>query len=122
MNVRLMREGRAFDIQYSSSLSDDAVPALLENLPAMSFEQQCAVKIKCAHALKRRRRRNDFRTGIGQRVARREMRRAIRESLDTSNCPGYTKHAIDFWASIQFFNSFFLHCKFISLSMKANLG
>jgi hypothetical protein len=45
-NVRLMQEGRAFDSFYVSQLSDDAVPALLENLPTMSFEQQCTVKQK----------------------------------------------------------------------------
>ncbi len=43
-NIRLMKEGRQFDAHYNaSSLSNDAVPALLENLPQMNSENQCAV-------------------------------------------------------------------------------
>ncbi|MEZ5427564.1 MAG: DUF4173 domain-containing protein [Pyrinomonadaceae bacterium] len=45
-NVRLMQEGRAFDARYNAYLSDDAVPALIEGLPSMSFEDQCVIKYK----------------------------------------------------------------------------
>lgn len=43
-NIRLMQEGRSFDSQYNSLLSDDAVPALLESLPLMDFDTRCRVK------------------------------------------------------------------------------
>jgi hypothetical protein len=43
-NIRLMKEGRMFDAYYNvRSLSNDAVPVLLENLSAMNAEQQCTV-------------------------------------------------------------------------------
>ncbi|HEY8561844.1 MAG TPA: DUF4173 domain-containing protein [Pyrinomonadaceae bacterium] len=40
-NIRLMKEGRPFDAYYNANLSDDAIPAVFENLPAMNAEQQC---------------------------------------------------------------------------------
>ncbi|MBK9155445.1 MAG: DUF4173 domain-containing protein [Chloracidobacterium sp.] len=43
-NIQLMQQGRDFDAYYNARLSDDAIPALLEGLPAMSIEDQCAVK------------------------------------------------------------------------------
>ncbi len=90
-NVRLMQEGRVFDSFYASELSDDAVPALLENLPTMSFEQQCTVKHKISHRFNQAETENDFRTWNWSRfVARREMTQYV-ESLDTSNCPSYTR-------------------------------
>src|SRR5207237_8357115 len=42
-NVRLMQQGRMFDSNYVTELSDDAAPMLLESLPAMSFTEQCVV-------------------------------------------------------------------------------
>ena len=36
-NVGLMREGRGFDTEYVSQLSDDAVPALFENMSKMDL-------------------------------------------------------------------------------------
>ena len=91
-NVQLMREGRHFDANYAANLSDDAVPALLENLPAMSFEQQCAVKYKIAHRIEAARTENDFRTWNWSRFAARNATAQYGENLDTSNCPVYTKY------------------------------
>ncbi len=45
-NIRLMQEGREFDARYNSRLSDDAIPALIEGMPAMNFEDKCVVKYK----------------------------------------------------------------------------
>jgi hypothetical protein len=42
-NLALMREGRQFDAFYNSSLSDDAIPVLIENLQSMSLEDRCEV-------------------------------------------------------------------------------
>jgi hypothetical protein len=43
-NIALMQQGRDFDTSYVSDLSDDAVPDLVDGLPSMSFEDQCAVR------------------------------------------------------------------------------
>jgi hypothetical protein len=43
-NVRLWQQGRMFDSYYATTLSRDATPVILESLPNMSAEQQCAVK------------------------------------------------------------------------------
>lgn len=91
-NVRLMQEGRGFDSLYVSELSDDAVPALLENLPMMSFEQQCTIKHKISYRFETAQTENDFRTWNWSRFAARKSMTRYGESLDTSNCPGYTKH------------------------------
>jgi hypothetical protein len=91
-NVRLMQEGRSFDSSYVSELSDDAVPALLGNLPTMSFEQQCTVKTKISHRFETAKAENDFRTWNWSRFAARNMMTRYGESLDTSNCPDYRKH------------------------------
>lgn len=45
-NVKLMQQGREFDGYYMKRLSDDAVPVLSENLTAMSFQNQCTVKVE----------------------------------------------------------------------------
>jgi hypothetical protein len=90
-NIRLMQEGRSFDAAYNSNLSDDAVPVLLENLPIMSFEQQCRVKSKIARRLSETKNENDFRSW---NYARRHAQNAITQSavsLNTSDCPYYTK-------------------------------
>lgn len=41
VNVEQVRAGRSFDAAYVSSLSADAVPALVEALPAMNHYEQC---------------------------------------------------------------------------------
>ena len=43
-NLRLMQQGREFDARYNAQLSADAMPVLLEGLPAMNPEQQTEVK------------------------------------------------------------------------------
>lgn len=90
-NVRLMQEGRMFDSQYATELSDDAAPALLESLPVMNFTQQCVVKNNLARRFKEAQTENDFRTwNFSRWKARREMHEYA-ESLDTSGCPENTK-------------------------------
>ncbi|HEX8367329.1 MAG TPA: DUF4173 domain-containing protein [Pyrinomonadaceae bacterium] len=86
-NVRLMQEGRSFDSAYVANLSDDAVPALLETMPAMKFEQQCPVKYKLARRFKEAQDENDFRTwNVSRWLARREMTQ-YSERLETVGCP-----------------------------------
>jgi hypothetical protein len=96
-NVRLMQEGRMFDSQYATELSDDAAPALLESLPVMSFEQQCVVKNKLARRFGTAQTENDFRTWNFSRWRARRAMNAYAESLHTSGCPAYTiKYYDDF--------------------------
>jgi hypothetical protein len=42
-NVSLAQSGRSFDAAYASALSTDAVPALVDALPAMSHYNQCVL-------------------------------------------------------------------------------
>lgn len=91
-NIRLMNEGRSFDAFYNASLSDDAVPVLLENLPAMNFDDQCTVKWKLANRLNRAEKENDVRSwSYSRRTARRAMN-SYAEGFDTTNCSDYSKH------------------------------
>jgi hypothetical protein len=40
-NLELMRQGRSFDANYNSRLSDDAIPVLIDGLSEMPLEQRC---------------------------------------------------------------------------------
>ncbi len=90
-NIRLMQEGRSFDATYNSNLSDDATPVLLENLPTMSFEQQCRVKSKLSHRLENAKNENDFRSWNFSRWRARNLVAQNAENLDTAGCPSHTK-------------------------------
>ncbi len=61
-NVRLMQQGRAFDANYNSSLSDDAIPAVSEALDLMNSEQKCAVKWNLSDRSNSAAKENDFRS------------------------------------------------------------
>lgn len=88
-NVRLMQEGRTFDSHYVANLSDDAVPALLEAIPAMSFEQQCVVKNKILNRLETAHTESDFRSWNWSRyVARNKMAQSNSAATD---CPPETR-------------------------------
>ena len=85
-NVRLMQQGRMFDSTYAAELSDDATPALLESLPALNFEQQCAVKHKLKRRLEKAQTENDLRTWNFSRWKARRETSENADSLNTSNC------------------------------------
>ena len=92
-NVRLMQEGRSFDSRYAAELSDDAVPALLEAMPIMSFEQQCVFKDKLSRRLETAHTENDFRSWNWSRyAARQEM---AQTNLDAADCPLETRSFYD---------------------------
>ncbi|MGI8786849.1 MAG: DUF4153 domain-containing protein [Pyrinomonadaceae bacterium] len=94
-NVRLMKEGRAFDSYYAVNLSDDAVPALLESMNWMSFEQQCVVKNKIARRFEQAQTENDFRSWNYSRYTARNAMNNYAESLNTANCPPNTQRFDD---------------------------
>lgn len=86
-NVRLMRQGRAFDSNYVAELSDDAAPALLESINTMNFEQRCAVKNKIARRFEQSQTEIDFRSWNWSRYAARNAMSEYTESLNALNCP-----------------------------------
>jgi hypothetical protein len=43
-NIALMQQGRDFDANYNSQLSNDALPVLIDGLRNMSLEDQCEIK------------------------------------------------------------------------------
>ena len=88
-NVRLMQEGRTFDSRYVAELSDDAVPALLEAMPTMNFQQQCVVKHKLLHRLETAHTEGDFRSWNWSRyIARNKM---AQSNSAATNCPPETR-------------------------------
>ena len=95
-NVRLMQEGRTFDSNYVTNLSDDAVPALLESMEALNFEHQCMVKSKISFRLEEAQRENDFRTLNWSRWTARNKMQQYSENLDVSNCPEHLKRRYHF--------------------------
>lgn len=91
-NVRLMREGRTFDAHYNVvELSDDAIPALLETMPQMSFDEQCGIKWSLERRVKNANADNqDFRSW---NFSRWRARNALQsENLNRENCPSYTNN------------------------------
>jgi hypothetical protein len=91
-NIRLMKEGRPFDGGYNANLSNDAIPVILENLPAMSFEQQCRVKWNLSRRFDRElKTKSDFRSWNYSRWKAHNILAGSTENFDTSNCPAYTK-------------------------------
>ncbi len=94
-NVRLMQEGRSLDTYYVTNLSDDAVPALLENLQSMNLEQQCLVKNKLKFRFNSAQTENDFRTWNWSRFAARREMSQYGENFDTTNCPPQTQGFYD---------------------------
>jgi hypothetical protein len=90
-NIRLMKEGRSFDASYNANLSDDAVPVLLESLPAMNAEQQCGV----IRRLYRKRNKyvyenkNDFRSWNKSRWAAKNELEINKEILFRPGCADY---------------------------------
>jgi Domain of unknown function (DUF4173) len=92
-NIRLMNEGRVFDAGYNSRLSDDAIPALLENMPTMSIDNQCSVKWHISRRHEKVTEENDFRTWNFSRWSARNAMDANLEALNALNCPNYLKSA-----------------------------
>ena len=61
-NVNLMQQGRMFDEEYNSRLSDDAIPALAESLNVMNRDQRCFVKMRLRNRSQEARSEQDFRS------------------------------------------------------------
>ena len=91
-NLRLMQEGREFDAYYNSRLSDDAIPALIEGLPAMNFEDQCIVKNKLIHQGFESEKTNDFRSfNFSRWIAGNRKKETLKNDFNLAECPNNTE-------------------------------
>ncbi len=87
-NINLMKQGRAFDAQYNSRLSDDAIPAIMESMDSINAEQQCDVKLNLSDRLNEARQENDFRTWNYSRwFARHKLEQNARMLNTQGACP-----------------------------------
>lgn len=94
-NLRLMQEGREFDAYYNSRLSGDAIPALIEGLPTMNFEDQCVVKYKFYYQ-QFEVNDMDFRSfNLSRWVAGREIKRNS-SAFSVAECPISTRYGNDY--------------------------
>jgi hypothetical protein len=61
-NIHRMQQGRDFDANYNSQLSDDAVPALVKSISVMSVEDQCRVSYLINQRINRQPSSSDLRS------------------------------------------------------------
>lgn len=86
-NLKLMHQGREFDAAYNASLSDDAVPTLIESFDLMSMEDKCWID----YELKPRRdaeSSKDLRTFSFSRSRAESILKTFAPEIDASQCRG----------------------------------
>jgi hypothetical protein len=86
-NIRLMNEGRVFDSDYNSRLSDDAIPALIESLGSMNHVDQCVAKYELRERLAEARAETDLRSFNLSRSTARKQLESVEADLETAGCP-----------------------------------
>ncbi len=87
-NIRLMLQGREFDAQYNSGLSDDAIPALLEGMPAMSLDDRCYVGSSIHYRYRELGQMTDLRSlNYSRKIAFRVLRASDELLHQTEGCP-----------------------------------
>lgn len=86
-NVKLLEQGRSFDVNNLKNLSDDAVPALAQSLPAMSEKDRCAVKVEFIWRLQESG-TTDFRTFNFSRWQAKNT--LLRDEINIVGCPKNT--------------------------------
>ncbi|MEJ7847454.1 MAG: DUF4173 domain-containing protein [Pyrinomonadaceae bacterium] len=87
-NVRLMQQGREFDAFYNSSLSDDAIPALVEGLANMTIEDRCEVGSAVHYRYRQLAQPTDVRSwSLARRAAWTSLRNNHSILHETSGCP-----------------------------------
>jgi hypothetical protein len=87
-NIRLMQQGRDFDARYNSSLSNDAIPALVTALPNMSLEKRCEVGSALHYRYRQLGQPQDLRsTNLARRRAFESLRVNDQILHDTEGCP-----------------------------------
>lgn len=87
-NLVLMHEGRQFDAMYNSSLSDDAIPALIAGLPEMSLEGRCLAGSNIRNRYRELGQETDLRSlNYSRRKAFYTLRENDRALHQTEGCP-----------------------------------
>jgi hypothetical protein len=84
-NFNLMHQGRSIDTRYLTGLSDDAIPALLEEMPNLNSEQQCTIQKRVLRRLERGQAQVDLRSW---NWSREQARNKIKEQINGSELPG----------------------------------
>jgi hypothetical protein len=85
-NMRLMNEGRVFDSDYNSRLSNDAIPVLVESLGSMNATDQCIAKYELKERLDDARTKGDLRSFSISRSTARKYLESVEPLLDTAGC------------------------------------
>lgn len=87
-NLKLMQNGREFDAHYNSSLSDDAIPALIEGLPNMTLEDRCEVGSAIHYRYRQLGQQTDRRSwSLARRTAWASLRTNDSILHETNGCP-----------------------------------
>jgi hypothetical protein len=86
-NAAHARAGRAFDAAYATSLSADAVPALIAALPSLSREERCLVARSISAGWSHPAPGEDWRSWSLARVRARHAIAAHQEELSEATCP-----------------------------------
>ncbi len=86
-NIGLMHAGRSFDASYMNDLSADAVPALLEGMPAFSAEQKCMVQKNFVKRIEKYDKYADLRSWNWSRWNARLQLAEAAKSFDAAGCP-----------------------------------
>ena len=90
-NIKLMERGRDFDVSYNAAeLSNDAVPVVMNSLPAMSARDQCGVKLELHRRLNESRETSDLRSWSLARSRARNLLEQSHDVLDQNEgCPDW---------------------------------
>ncbi|MGI8545088.1 MAG: DUF4153 domain-containing protein [Aridibacter sp.] len=86
-NINLMQQGRTFDANYNSSLSDDAVPAVVESMNLTSNQQKCVVKSNLKYRSDEAKQEVDFRSWNYSRWQAKVILWGNLEAINTRECP-----------------------------------
>jgi Domain of unknown function (DUF4173) len=84
-NIRLMQEGRQFDAYYHTTLSDDAVPALMRVIPLLKDSDKCEMKVRIKKGLQQG--VTDFRNWNYSRQIAHEKMNEAGEIMSLQGCP-----------------------------------
>ncbi|MEO8574720.1 MAG: DUF4173 domain-containing protein [Pyrinomonadaceae bacterium] len=86
-NLDLMHHGRDFDVDYNAGLSDDAIPPLVESIPALNERDQISLARKLASRYCAERGETDLRSWNLSRQAASEKLEAVAPSVrDFGGC------------------------------------
>ena len=88
-NVALMQQGREFDTEYNSRLSDDAVPALAAALNGISPEDRCHIVSTVRYRVGSAEDRSDLRSWNLSRMKARSFLEQMEDEVRDKDCSYY---------------------------------